>query len=136
MKPLLSIALLVVCGVAQAAKVPVSLITPTQNEPYTDDKGVAHPASPLTDLAKIIIEWGTCSGTAFAVRQAAVEIQTTATGTTLRTFVYPTGIAKVCVRAYAINADGVSSVASATASKDLLPAAGKPVTLGQPVVLP
>lgn len=126
MKTLLYIALLLGCGVAQAAKVPVSGLNPTQN---TD-------GSSLTDLAQIRIEWGSCVGNTFGTVQAGVVITATVPGAKFSTFIYPTGLTKVCVRAYAINTAGVSSDASNTAFKDLLPTTGKPVTLGQPVVLP
>lgn len=120
-----AIALLFVWADARAAKVPVELVTPTQN---TD-------GTPLTDLAKVTIEWGSCSGAAFGTKQAAIDIVTTKTGVQLNSFIYPTGLARVCARAYAINSKGVSSDASNVASKDLLPSTGKPVTLGAPVIL-
>lgn len=126
MKTLLYILLLASCGVAQAAKVPVSGLNPTEN---TD-------GTPLTDLAQIRIEWGSCVGNNFGTVQAGLVITATVAGAPFSAFIYPTGLTKVCVRAYAINTSGASSVASNTAFKDLLPATGKPVTLGQPVVLP
>lgn len=124
-RPLLYICLLGLCGVAQAAKVPVSVTTPTENEDGTA----------LTDLASIEIEWGTCNGAAFGVRQAAVLITYPQVGARLSSFVYPTGLTKVCVRAFAYNSAGAKSDSSNIASKDLLPKPGKPVTLGQPVIL-
>lgn len=127
MKLLLSICLLIACGVAQAAKVPGSLVTPTQN---TD-------GSALTDLASVRVEWGSCtSSNGFGAVQSGIVITTTAVGATINFFIYPTGLTKVCLRAYATNAAGVSSDPSNTAWKNLLPTTGKPVTLGQPVVLP
>lgn len=125
-KMLLSICLLLACGVVQAAKVEVSWLNPTQN---TD-------GSQLTDLAQIRLEWGSCSGSAFGAVQAGLTVSTTQPGAALKAFVYPTGLAKVCIRAYAINTAGISSEPSGTVSKTLLPTTGKPVTLGQPVVLP
>jgi hypothetical protein len=115
------------CGLAHAAKVPVSLVTPTQN---TD-------GSALTDLAIVTVEWGTCGATAgtFGTRQAGVTLQETQPGKALSTFVYPSGITKVCVRAFAINKAGGSSVSSSVATKQLLPSTGKPVTLEKPIVI-
>lgn len=116
---------LLVSGPSFAAKVPVSLTTPTTN---TD-------GTPLTDLASIEIEWGTCNGTAFGVKQASRLIGIFETGVLLQSFVYPTGMTKVCVRAFAINMKGVYSAPSNVASKDLIPGPDKPVTLGQPIIL-
>lgn len=127
-KPLLYICCFVLgllSSVSQAAKVPVSLLTPKTN---TD-------GSVLTDLANIEIEWGTCNGTAFGTRQSGMLIAFNQTNVTLRAFIYPTGMAKVCVRAFAYNSHGARSDSSNIASKDLLPKPGKPVTLGQPVIL-
>lgn len=125
MKKLLCALLFLYSGVTLGAKVQVELVTPTQNEDGTT----------LTDLAQIKVSWGTCNGSAFGTYQASVILPFTQTGVKLTTFIYPTGLTRVCAVAYAINSSGVSSVASNVAWKDLLPATGKPVTLGQPVIL-
>lgn len=126
MKTLLYIALLGLCSVAQAAKVPVTWTNPSQN---TDN-------TPLTDLSYVIVEWGSCNGTAFGTMQSSRLIATTEAGASMNSFVYPTGLSRVCIRVLAVNMAGASSDYSNVAAKDLLPAAGKPVTLGQPVVIP
>lgn len=135
MKLLLYILLLSACGVVQAAKVTVEVITPTENEPYTDAQGVEHPSTPLTNLATIVFEWGTCNGTEFGLRQSAIAVSTTQIGVKIVSAVYPTGLSRVCVRAFAVNSDGGMSRSSNVAFKDLLPSTGKPVTLGQPIIL-
>lgn len=112
-------------GSAHAAKITAFWTNPTQN---TD-------GSPLTNLVAVIVEWGSCVGTQFGTRQAAMTVQTTVPGAHLSTFIYPTGLKKVCVRAIAKNANGVTSDTSNVAPKDLLPATGKPVALGSPVIL-
>lgn len=117
--------LLLLPAAAFGAKVPVSLVTPSSN---TD-------GSTLTDLAQIVVEWGTCVGSEFGVRQSAVAVQTTATGVALRTFIYPSGLSKVCARAFAINSKGAMSAPSNPASKNLIPTLGKPVILGQAIEL-
>lgn len=119
---LLALVLLCAAPVVHAAKVRVSWVNPTTN---TD-------GSVLTDLSHIIVEWGTCNGTSFGTARGNTRVNAPAT----TTFMYPTGVNRACFRAFAVNGAGVSSVASNTAFKDLLPAPGKPVTLGQPVVLP
>jgi hypothetical protein len=124
MKSLLYMCLLV-CGVAHAAKVTVLWTNPSQN---TD-------GSSLTNLTQVRIEWGSCVGDAFGAVQAGVAVPTTTSGAELSAFIYPTGLTRVCIRAYAINAVGVSSDPSSVAIKNLLPSVGKPVTLGQPVIL-
>lgn len=125
-KTLLYIALLSLCGVAQAAKVQVSWKNPSTN---TD-------GTPLTDLSYVIIEWGSCIGTTFGTMQSSRLIATTESGADMTSYVYPTGLSRVCIRALAVNMAGVSSAYSNTAFKDLLPSPGKPVTLGQPVIIP
>ena len=125
MKPLLYICLLLACGVAQAAKVPVSWKNPTHNVDGTV----------LTDLSHIIIEWGSCNGVEFGVMQSSRLIATSEAGAELNSYVYPTGLSRVCVRAMAFNMQGANSAYTTTDFKDLLPSPGKPVTLGQPVIL-
>jgi hypothetical protein len=121
-KCLIALALLLACPLAHAAKVKVSWTAPTHN---TD-------GSVLVNLSHFIVEWGTCNGTAFGTRQSAIQVPAGMN----TTFIYPSGLSKVCIRAYAVNAVSVSSAPSNPTNKDLLPATGKPVTLGQPVVLP
>lgn len=116
------LALLLLASPAFAAKVIVHWINPTTN---TD-------GSALTNLAVIRLEWGTCVGSAFGVLQASILAPPSAGSTPI----YPTGLATVCVRAYARNTLGVESVPSNVLVVNLLPTTGKPVTLGQPIPLP
>jgi len=109
---------------AHAAKLFVTLTTPDKN---TDD-------TPLTDLASIEIEWGTCTGAEF-VRQSGVLIAFTEPGAQLKSPIYPSGLTQVCVRAFAYNMQGAKSASSNFAVKDLLPGPGKPVALDQPIIL-
>lgn len=127
----------IACGVAHAAKVPVSWINPTMNTAECSGTPVVcKPETALTDLTSVKIEWGTCNGTAFGTYQASITIKTTVAGAAVRSFIYPTGIKKVCVRAFAINSHGnVSDSSGVAASGDLLPTTSKPVTLGKPVIL-
>lgn len=110
---------------AQAAKVPVTVQSPTLN---TD-------GSPLTDLASIRIEWGSCVGNAFGTPQASIAIPATP-GAILAAAVYPTGLSIVCIRAYAVTRAGIESDPSNPVTKQLSPVLGRPTTLGQPVTLP
>lgn len=125
MKTFLYVVLLLACSMAQAAKITVSWTNPSTN---TDN-------TPLTDLSYVIVEWGTCNGTAFDVMKGSALIVTTEVGKTMKTFIYPTGLTKVCVRAQVFNMKGIASAYSNVAFKDLLPTPGKPVTLGKPVIL-
>lgn len=122
---LLYICLSLMCSVAEAAKITVTWQNPTQN---TD-------GSALTNLSSIIIEWGTCNGTAFGTMKGSSLIATDVVGASMKAFIYPTGLAKVCIRAQALAANGAFSDYSNVAIKDLLPSPGKPVTLGQPVII-
>lgn len=117
--------LLALAGTAHAAKVKVSWTNPSTN---TD-------GSALTNLSYIEIEWGTCNGTAFGIKQASMLVVTSAAGAAMTGFVYPTGLTQVCIRAFAVNAPGAKSAYSNVAVKSLLPKPGKPVTLDQPVIL-
>lgn len=125
MKTLLYIALLFVCSVAQAAKVQVNWINPTKQTDGSD----------LTDLVYIIIEWGSCKGVVFDVTQNSITVTTTETGKPMSVFIYPVNLTRVCVRAQAFSSTNASDYSN-TAFKDLLPTTGKPVTLGQPVIIP
>lgn len=120
-----STALLLLPVVAEAARFPVHWTNPTT---YTD-------GSPLTDLASIQVEWGTCSGTAFGQSRGAVTVPTTVPGLTMSTFIEPQGLSKVCIRAFAVTAAGEKSAPSNVAVKTVAPTPGKPVTLGQPIIL-
>lgn len=124
MKTLLYICLLSLCGVAQAAKITVRWVNPTTNTDGTS----------LTDLWWINIEWGTCNGTAFGTRQSNLIVMENVAPVTTA-FIYPTGLTKVCIRAFVVNSQGAASPSSNVAIKDLLPKPGKPVTLGQPVII-
>lgn len=106
---------------AHAAKLPVSWIPPV-----TNDDG-----STLTDLKFIRVEWGSCVGSAFGVLQASITVP----GSVTQTSIYPTGLTKVCIRAFAINAAGAQSSSSNVASK-VLSTLGKPQVLGQPITFP
>lgn len=117
--------LFALAGTAHAAKVKVSW-----TNPYTNTDGSA-----LTNLSSVEVEWGTCNGTAFGVKQASILIATTAAGAPMTAFVYPTGMTKVCIRAFVMNTTGGRSVYSNVAVKSLLPKPAKPVTLDQPVIL-
>lgn len=113
---------LLLAGLAQAAKITVTWANPTLN---TD-------GSALTDLAHVRVEWGSCAGDAFDTVQASIQVAAPATTTPI----YPTGLSTVCVRAFAVNSAGIESDSSNVASKEVLNTLGRPVTLGQPIVLP
>lgn len=132
MKKLLLYMALLSCGVAQAAKVQVSWENPTENEPVCSGSPVTcAKATPLTDLAFVKVEYDGCDNT----WKWAVITATTVVGAKLNTFITPTGVPKVCVRAFAYNAGGVSSKPTGIVTKDLMSSLGKPVTLGAPVIL-
>lgn len=124
----LAILLLALSASAHAFRFKVEWKNPTTN---TDN-------SPLTDLSSIEIEWGTCNGTLFGTYKGGALIATSAVGANMSTFIEgqaDAGTTKVCVRAFAIAATGAKSDSSNVAVKQLLPEPGKPVTLGQPVIL-
>lgn len=114
---------------AVAAKVPVDVMTPTTQ---VDTKTGAE--SPLTKLDAIVIEWGTCTATTFT-RQAGMSYAETRAGVKVRVYAYPSGLARVCIRAYAV-ANGVSSDPSNIVAETLQAPLSKPVPLGQPILLP
>jgi len=103
-------------SIALAAKTPAEWVKPSQN---TD-------GSPLTDLAGYRLEWGDC-----ALGTFPNSVHTTNTSYTVVT----NGIAKVCIRVYAVNTAGVESPPSNTLTVSVK-TLGKPQTLGQPVQLP
>lgn len=100
-------------SVSHAAKVPVSWTPPTLNTN----------GSVLTDLAGYRLEWGTCNGSLFGTLQAGINVPASATSA----FAYPTGIKRACFRVFAVNSKSVSSDSSNVASKDVLPATGRPI---------
>lgn len=112
-------ALLLIAPIAHAAKIPVTVGTPTEN---TD-------GSLLTNLAEIRVEWGSCNGIEFGVKQAGIIIPTTVPGAQLKAFIYPTGLTRICVRAFAVSSSGVVSDPTKTVVKDLLSAPAQPGTL-------
>lgn len=118
----LLLGLLLLCSVAEAAKVRVSWENATVN---TDGSAYNNPSH-------VIVEWGTCNGNIFGTRQSAVQAPFPLTST----FIYPSGMSRVCIRAFSVNTASVSSGPSNLLIKNLLPTTGKPVTLDQPVVLP
>jgi len=113
MKYLLTLLLLFGSSQALAAKMWVDCTSPTQN---TD-------GSPLTNLAGFRVEWGSCgtNGT-FGNYQAGVNVGPTVT----RTPIYPTGLATVCARVFAINSANVLSASSNVASRLALPKLNQP----------
>lgn len=118
---LLVIAFLVcfaICEPVHAEKLRVHLTTPTMNSD----------GSPLTDLAAIRIEWGTCNGQEFGTYVAGVNFPITQIGDAVVDVVYPTGINPICLRCFAMNASKVFSAPSPTIAISLT-AAGKPVVL-------
>jgi len=124
----LAILLLAISASAHAFKFGVEWVNPTTN---TD-------GSPLTDLSSIEIEWGTCNGTLFGTYKGGALIATSATGVKMSTMLEgqaDPGTTRVCVRAFAIAATGARSDSSNVAVKQLLPEPGKPVTLGQPIII-
>lgn len=99
---------------AWANKLNVSWILPTQN---TD-------GTPLTDLAMIRVEWGTCVNGDWGVFQGGMNFAPTA----VKGQVIETGLNPVCLRVFAINAANVASAPSPTVVVKFDPA-GKPIIL-------
>lgn len=122
-------ALLLVASTANAAKFTVKWVNPTK-----DTKG-----ADLVSLSRVMIEWGTCSGSDFGEFLGATFVNTTVPGAqlsqVLTTDSNTNGLAKLCVRAYAYNTEGTPSDPSNVAVKTLLPSPGKPVTLDKPIIL-
>lgn len=106
---------------ARAAKVGVTWINATE---YED-------GSPYIDPAFVQLEWGSCSGDLFGVTQATIKFAYPATSG----YVLPSGLSKVCVRAYSINSHGVMSLPSNVTSATVPPVPNQPITLGQPIIL-
>lgn len=126
------LALLLLALPAHAAKILVTWKNPTTYEPECD---TCTPAPLGRDLAHIRIEWGTCTASnQLGTIQSSVTIpQLPAANTS--TYIYPSGLSRTCVRAFAITVHGIESRSSNIAAKNLLPSTGKPVTLGQPVII-
>jgi hypothetical protein len=120
----LLLVLLLATPASQAAKILVTWVNPTTR---TDN-------SPLTDLAFIRIEWGTCNGSLFGTLQSSVTVNQLPTRAT-QTYIYPSGLTQVCVRGFALDVHRIESISSNVSVKTLLPTTGKPVTLGQPVII-
>jgi hypothetical protein len=121
--------LLLTAGAANAAKIALDVLTPRlQIDPNTRVE------SPIDQLQSIRIEWGTCTASSFT-RQAAIDYPESRPGVSIRVYAYPTGLSRVCMRTYAI-AHGVLSDPSNAVVETLSSPLGKPVTLGQPVLLP
>lgn len=133
---LTSLLFLLAASTAYAAKISVSWVNPTE---YEQTCTTATPpvckSDPLNDLKSILIEWGTCNGSNFGTRQASLLVMQTPVKVTKAT-IYPTALAKVCIRAFALNSKDVQSASSGIASKVLLPTTGKPVKLDQPIIIP
>lgn len=106
---------------AHAAKIGVTWINATE---YED-------GSPYIDPAFVQLEWGTCVGAAFGVAQATIKFAYPATSG----YVLPSGLSKVCIRAYSINSQGVMSLPSNVTSAIVPPVPNQPVTLGQPIII-
>lgn len=131
------LAALLLAWPAHAAKVLVTWVNPTHYEPECDANGNnCQPARSLDrDLAHIRIEWGTCTATnQFGTIQSSVIVAQLPSANT-STFIYPSGMTKTCVRGFAVTVHGIASRSSNISVKNLLPSTGKPVTLGQPVII-
>lgn len=105
--PLLA-ALITIPALAQAASVNVSWTNPTQN---TD--GTTIPATGAGSITGTLIEWGTCSGTAFATKVG--EQFVLAPATTYR--VDGLAVGTHCFRALTRNTFGQQSAASNVATR-------------------
>jgi hypothetical protein len=108
---------------AHAAKILVTWTNPTT---YTDN-------TPMT-LAFIRIEWGSCNGNVFGTLQSSLVVNQLPQQAT-STYIYPSGLTRVCVRGFALDVHRIESAPSNISVKNLLPSPGKPVTLGQPVII-
>lgn len=121
-----TLAALAICGIAQAGKVTVEWTNPTTNTN----------GAPITDLASVTVQWGSCAGTSFGTLQSSLTTTTTVPGAQVSAVITPMGLSPVCLRCYATNAEGASSAMSSTVVWTPPPQPGKPVTLGQPIPLP
>ena len=119
---------------AHAARFTVFVTTPSTNEPVPP----AAVGSPLTDLAGVIVAWGTCNpDNTIAKQDGAVRVNVTMINMKVPVSFTTSGpLASVCSVAYAIDAAGAMSVPTNPLPLVPLPALGKPVTLGQPIQLP
>lgn len=108
MKRLLLVPLLLAAGLALAASVAVTWQNATQN---TDNTPI--PASGEGSISTTRIEWGTCNGDAFGVKQG----EKTVAGTVQATQVTDLPPGRWCLRAYHVNTWGVASDPSNVAIK-------------------
>lgn len=106
MKRLISALLCALPIMAFAARIPFFVTAPTLNTDTT----------PLTDLAKLRIDYGTCVDTSLTLTNAAVAkvigsvvVPWTKTGAVATINVSPSQLNPVCAVAYAINAAGALS---------------------------
>ncbi len=112
---------------AHAAKVTVSWTNPTLN---TD-------GTPITNLAGIWIDWGTCSGIGvFGHLEGSLFVAATVPGAQMSAALSPSVTTTTCIEAQAEAADGARSAFTAPIVWTPPPTTGKPVTLGQPIELP
>lgn len=125
MRRLIAFLLLAFCAQAHAAKVLVRWTNPSTN---TD-------GSPLTDLASVTVQWGSCDGTAFGTLQNSATLQTTTPGATASTWAFPVNLSPVCIRAYATSSAGTVSGFSNVAVWIPPVALGQPAPLGDIVTL-
>lgn len=92
----------------------------------------------MNDLNAIDLEWGTCDGTKFGVLKGSMRVLTTIEGANMSRELTgqadPT-VKQICIRASASITSGAKSDYSNVIVKQLLPEPGKPVTLGQPIIL-
>lgn len=119
------LACLLLATSAHAAKivgVTVNWVPPTQN---TD-------GTPLTNLAAIAVQWGTCAATgAFGTQLGQVTVNVPATSAVI----VPAGTPPFCFEAEAITTSGLVSAWSNVAEWSPPGTLGQPATLGQPVQL-
>ena len=122
---LLILGLLLLAGLANAGDALLSWTPPTTN---TD--GSAIPATGAGSLTGTRVEWGSCSGTAFGTAAGTVTVPTPATSTTITGL----GVATYCFRAFARNAYGSESLASAVVNKVFPAPVPNPPVLAVPVI--
>lgn len=115
-------------GVVLAMKINV-IVTP----PTVYDGTLA----PLTDLASLQVEYGTCLADkkTFGTSLGKVTIPWTDITKNAMVTVSPNGANPACLRGFAFNSKGVQSAASPTITWAEA-ALGKPLQIGQPIQLP
>jgi predicted phage tail protein len=107
-KRLLPLALMLAAGLALAASVTVTWQNATEN---TDNTPI--PATGEGSISTTRIEWGTCNGSAFAVKQG----EKTVAGTVQSSQITDLPPGRWCLRAYHVNTYGVASDPSGVAIK-------------------